>query len=160
MINTVSQTVQGYSSLILNTISSDHLSDPCSPNPCLNDGTCFSSSDSNPSYICVCVNGYTETNCQTCELYLHILQVLVIHVVIQLQLTCTIYNTTWWVSVLRSTVLAVISILLSEAVYGVVCIQSALFSLSLFTQYLESISLLVLLFVLDHPLLVSSHLLI
>ena len=82
MINTVSQTVQGYSSLILNTISTDHLSDPCSPNPCLNDGTCFSSSDSNPSYICVCVNGYTETNCQTCELYLHILQVLVIHVVI------------------------------------------------------------------------------
>ena len=31
--------------------SSDHLSDPCSPNPCLNDGTCFSSSDSNTLLI-------------------------------------------------------------------------------------------------------------
>lgn len=35
---------------------------PCSPNPCINGGTC---SPSGSSYACVCAAGYKGTNCQT-----------------------------------------------------------------------------------------------
>ncbi|XP_022095362.1 uncharacterized protein LOC110981781 [Acanthaster planci] len=38
----------------------------CSPNnPCLNDGSCYQSSQTSSSYQCVCQFGFTGTNCET-----------------------------------------------------------------------------------------------
>ena len=39
--------------------------DDCSPNPCLNGGSC---SDGVNSYTCSCVAGYSGNNCQTSKL--------------------------------------------------------------------------------------------
>ncbi|XP_071125494.1 lactadherin-like isoform X2 [Mytilus edulis] len=36
--------------------------DPCSPDPCLNGGTCSAASS---SYTCACASGYTGSTCNT-----------------------------------------------------------------------------------------------
>ncbi|XP_071125493.1 lactadherin-like isoform X1 [Mytilus edulis] len=40
--------------------------DPCSPNPCLNGGTCTGVTSS--SYTCACATGYTGSICNTVQM--------------------------------------------------------------------------------------------
>ncbi|XP_063413661.1 hepatocyte growth factor activator-like [Mytilus trossulus] len=42
------------------------LPDPCSPDPCLNGGTCTAGASS--SYTCACASGYTGLTCNTVQM--------------------------------------------------------------------------------------------
>ena len=48
-------------------VSSDAVCDQsaCSPNPCMNGGSCELNQDVDGGYECFCRNGYTGTDCET-----------------------------------------------------------------------------------------------
>ena len=63
--------------------------DDCSPNPCLNGGSC---SDGVNSYTCSCVAGYSGNNCQTSKLKFSTLRTKLILQDIVIDLDVKIYH--------------------------------------------------------------------